>query len=457
MSKPDLHTANPKIERMVLATLMNESWAASVVMQVLDANAFDVDEHRHIFEAAESVVDEGKGVALDTVTAALDNKALSTDATDVYTSEVVPSRDRLHDLCLILLEHQTGRRLADTVHHGEELLRQDSVDYLDVQARLQDLVSRSLPTESQRGLHKISEHYARMKDRSERAADGAGVFITTGLPTLDEQIGGGYEAGTYVAVGADSGIGKTSHALGAMRRHALRKTEDGYEAKEDNTCALFSTEMNGERLLRRVVGPMARVEPGDIRKGTLTAQEWKRLDEAKGVLDEADLFLDHCPGITVERLCQRVRRGAQLYDLDVVYIDYLQNLHSEDYFGGNKERFDYVSRTLKRTAEETGVTVCVLSQVSIPDDGDRRPDVDSLYGTTMIRNDADVVVTIYRAEHYGFERSKALDLSADRLAEFTVGKVRDKHLGSLRERTVLATWHPAYATFTDGAPEDAPF
>src|SRR2546430_3778272 len=91
----------------------------------------------------------------------------------------------------------------------------------------------------------------------QRPGDVSSDTIPTGFPSIDRLLGGGLRRRDLVVLGGDIGSGKSALALGLAMRVAQRGTG----------VALFSGEMNEERLMERALASEGRGGLGDLRGG----------------------------------------------------------------------------------------------------------------------------------------------------------------------------------------------
>src|SRR5256885_270305 len=89
----------------------------------------------------------------------------------------------------------------------------------------------------------------------QRPGDVPGDTIPTGFPSIDRLLGGGLRRRDLVVLGGDIGSGKSALALGLALRVAQRGT----------SVALFSGEMDEERLMERALAIEGRVAVDELR------------------------------------------------------------------------------------------------------------------------------------------------------------------------------------------------
>jgi hypothetical protein len=174
---------------------------------------------------------------------------------------------------------------------------------------------------------------------------------------------------------------------------------------EKKSVAVFSMEMSGPQLAMRMIGSVGRVDQHELRTGTFKEDDWSRLVDAVGRLNEAQIYIDDTAGLNVLEVRSRARRlHRQCGGLALVVIDYLQLMSGTA--GGREENrateIAEISRSLKSLAKELKVPVIALSQLNRSVDArqDKRPMMSDLRESGAIEQDADLILFIYRDEVY---------------------------------------------------------
>src|SRR3989440_4282282 len=93
----------------------------------------------------------------------------------------------------------------------------------------------------------------------QRPGDVSSDTVPTGFPSIDRLLGGGLRRRDLVVLGGDIGSGKSALALGLALRVAQRGT----------AVALFSGEMDEERLMERALAIEGRVAVDELRGAKL--------------------------------------------------------------------------------------------------------------------------------------------------------------------------------------------
>jgi replicative DNA helicase len=217
-------------------------------------------------------------------------------------------------------------------------------------------------------------------------------------------------------------MGKTSLAMNIAENVAVGS---------DKAVAIFSMEMSGEQLVRRMLTSLGRINAQRVRTGSLQEDDWSRLTSAINILSEKRIYIDDTPGLSPSELRARCRRLASQNEggLGLIIIDYLQLMS----LGGNTENrateLSTITRNLKTLAKEIDVPVIALSQLnrSLEQRTDKRPVMSDLRESGSIEQDADLIMFIYRDEVYNKDDSESKGL-----AEIIISKQRNGPTGTVR-------------------------
>jgi len=129
----------------------------------------------------------------------------------------------------------------------------------------------------------------------------------------------------------------------------------------------------------------------------------------------------------------------------MIIIDYLQLMSSSEPSDNRVNEVSQMTRSLKNLARELDVPVLLLSQLSRkPEERtDKRPVMSDLRESGAIEQDADLILFVYRDEHYNSD-------SADKgIAEIIIGKHRNGPTGMVR-----LAFQGRYTRFQNYSPMD---
>lgn len=283
----------------------------------------------------------------------------------------------------------------------------------------------------ERGLRPVSslltEEWAKLEAAADRPCEITGV--PTGLADLDAWTAG-LQAGDLVVLAARPSMGKTALAM-QIAAHAglIRRIP----------TAVFSLEMGGGQLVRRMLASSAGVDTQAMRTGNVSRREgWPALERASEPYHGAPLWIDDTPGISLGALRSQARRWKARHGLRLVVIDYLQ-LMSGDHGLPREQQVASISRGLKVLAKELDAPILVLSQLNrgVEARGDKRPLISDLRESGAIEQDADVVAMLYRDSYYN------TDAESPGETEIIFAKHRNGATG-----TVKVHFEPRFTRFT---------
>jgi replicative DNA helicase len=213
--------------------------------------------------------------------------------------------------------------------------------------------------------------------------------VATGFPSLDRMLAGGLRRKDLVVLAGDVGSGKSALGLGIAIRAAGGAVPTLY----------FSGEMGPERIMERALALEGRASIDDLRQGGLDETTRAAVGAAAHRLRHAPLMVRPLLGANFDEV-----RDA----LDVVprrqllVVDSLQLTAPPRPASRLEERVALSIRALKALAVERDLVVLVLAQLPRLRSGrpDPRPTLDDLGGLGAVKQNADIVLMIYREEMY---------------------------------------------------------
>ncbi|AFC32167.1 replicative DNA helicase [Paenibacillus mucilaginosus 3016] len=240
--------------------------------------------------------------------------------------------------------------------------------------------------------------------------------ILTGWEKLD-QMTLGFQRSNLIVVGARTSMGKSAFANEIKVRASSR----------GNRVADFSLEMTIEQIYNRMASSMCGIPLQAIRIGNLTDFQ---IGQIADKLDEfAKIPIDDSRGVTTEYITSEMRRMKRQEGLDLVVVDYLQEINEtaeqNDNGGSALHR---VCQKLRAAAKDCDCAVIGLSQVKqdVDSRANKRPMVSDLSGSAAIAAVADDIILLYRDEYYNPETSDK------GILEVNVAKQRNGPTGTVK-------------------------
>ncbi len=256
------------------------------------------------------------------------------------------------------------------------------------------------------------------------------VGVQTGYRDLDLLINGLHKGELIIIAGRPS-MGKSAFSMNIAEHIAIEHKKG---------VAVFSLEMSKEQLALRMLCGRAKISQQRLRMQAMTHQkrlkdeEWGRLTVAAGPLSEAPIYIDDSPTLSSLEIRAKARRLKAQHDIGLVIVDYLQMVHGSGRFENRQQEMANISRSLKALAKELEIPVIACSQLSRQVEqrgGEKRPQLSDLRESGAIEQDADVVMFIYRPEHYlsHLEKTDPRFVEVEGKAEVIVAKQRSGPTG----------------------------
>ncbi|MBC7760216.1 MAG: replicative DNA helicase, partial [Candidatus Saccharibacteria bacterium] len=263
--------------------------------------------------------------------------------------------------------------------------------------------------------------------------DGQMSGVPTGFADLDE-LTNGFHGGQLIIVAARPALGKSTLALDFARSASIH---------HNMPSIFFSLEMGRSEIAMRLLAAEASVPLQSMREGTVEARDWTTIAATRGRINDAPLYIDDSPNMTLVEIRAKCRRLKQRVGLKMVIIDYLQLMTSGKKVESRQQEVSEFSRALKLLAKELQVPVIALSQLNRGPEqrADKMPAISDLRESGSLEQDADMVILLHRESAYEKDNPRAGE------ADLIVAKHRNGPT-----RTVTVAFHGHYSRFADLAP-----
>jgi replicative DNA helicase len=377
--------------------LLDPECIATVLEYITKTDMFYRPQHRDLFAVFLNMFNAGKTIDFITVLdecirAEVFESQESAKLYLVSLMELVPTTANIVEYCKIVQEKYYIRMLIIACTEISEHASDGDVEarqLLDLaEQRIYDIRQGKDATALTKIDSVIIEAYDKLVKLTGEDRDQY-LGLPTGFGALDHLISG-LNKSDLILVAARPGMGKTSFALNIATNVALKSKKD---------VAIFSLEMSNEQLVTRILSSQARIKSEQLRKGTLTGDEWVKLAASAEILSKTNMYLDDTAGITVAEMKAKLRR---LKNLGLVVIDYLQLMSSGKRTENRVQEISQITRNLKIMAKELNVPVVLLSQLSRAAEQRQghRPMLSDLRDSGSIEQDADIVLFLYREGYY---------------------------------------------------------
>ena len=398
-------------QRAVIGALMIDPEAvAGEIFQTARPSHFRDAALRHIFEAARGLWEADKPIDPVTVAAACGTEDYTKLIADcmIAAPTVVNFRAWL-DIC------RSSARIAALQGEAMKIISTEVTEAgaLEAYERMGELLRGTEIGEDLSLTDLIGDYLDRMRDTTPPD------YLSWGMEKLDQVLA--VSPGKFVILAADSSVGKTALALQFAAHIAGTGKRVGF----------FSIETDKESLTDRLMAErqLAGIPLPATKAKKLTPDDFQRAGETGMRSDQMQLRVlrkfDTIPAIRARTLARK---------FDVIFIDYVQLIDAP----GDKrsEVVTGISMSLHRMAQQLGVTVVGLSQITPEAKGSRSaPTKDDLRESRQLKQDADVIMILSPSNaEEDPENTRILD----------VAKNKDGRCGKIKLR-----FEPQYMTFTE--------
>ena len=428
---------NLDAEQAVLGALLLEWGAMSDVVTMLKADRFYSFQNQMIFEAMVSLFKQN--VHGDTLTIINEltklGKIEQAGGTAYIASltDTVPTAANVSYYVGIVLDAAVRR---DLIRMSSEL-RASSFD--------ETRSSRTLLEDAEKSIFTLSDHNEstqiyEMKDvvsstielidrRYKNNSELTGV--PSGIARLDTMTSG-FQKSEFIVIGARPSIGKTAFALSMMQTIAVEK---------HIPCGFFSLEMSYQSIGQRLLAQVSRLPSYKLRSGQLSMADFQKLQDAAGMCYNAPLYIVDTPNMQLIDLRAMARRMKVNQGVQVIFIDYIGLITTENPAAPVYETVSEISKSLKSLARELDIPIVALSQVARDAEG-QEPNLAPLRGSGSIEQDADVVLFLHRDRKIMEDKEPVQD------AKCIVAKQRNGATGD-----VMMKFFPTFTKFENSADE----
>jgi replicative DNA helicase len=421
-----------EMEEAVLGALMIDKNALNEVIDILQPECFYKEAHQEIYRCVYILFAESQPIDMLTVSAMLRKSGklemcggdfgianltqkVSSSAHIEYHSRIIVQKHIQRELIRV-----SSEIINDAFDEGTDVL-----DLLDkAEGKLFEIANGNIKKNYDSAQSLVKEAIERIEHISKQEGLSG---TATGFTKLD-RVTSGWQPSDLIILAARPGMGKTAFVLSMARNMAI-------DSKAP--VAVFSLEMSSVQLITRLISSETGLSSEKLRKGKLEPHEWQQLHAKIKNLEQAPLFIDDTPALSVFDLRAKCRRLVSQHGVKVIVIDYLQLMTAGGDSKGNREQeISMISRSLKSIAKELSVPVIALSQLSRAVEtrgGNKRPLLSDLRESGAIEQDADIVSFIYRPEYYGLTEWDDDDgTPCEGQAEFIIAKHRNGGLDNIR-------------------------
>ena len=422
------------IEEAVLGALMLEKDAYTMVCDILKPESFYEPSNQIIYEAIQALGAAQQPIDMLTVV----EKLRQMDMLDkvggpIFISELtsrIASGAHIDYHARIIAQKYLARELISFCANIESKAFDESNDVDDLmqeaEGKLFEISQRNVKKDVIQIDPVIEQALNQIQAASNRQSGLSG--LECGFSEIDKMTSG-WQNSDLIIIAARPAMGKTAFVLSMAKNMAVNL---------NTPIAVFSLEMSNIQLVNRLICNVCEIEGEKIKSGSLTQNEWDKLNSRIKNLFSAPMFIDDSGNLSIFELRTKARRLVREHDVKMIIIDYLQLMNASGMkFGSREQEVSMISRSLKQLAKELNIPIIALSQLNR--DLEKRsegkvPQLSDLRESGAIEQDADIVCFIHRPEYFLKSDRDAQGNDIRGLAQFIIAKHRSGAVGDVKLR-----------------------
>ena len=422
----------PEIEEAILGACLIEQEAMPAVAAKLRPEMFYMASHQLIYSALLAMHQSGTKIDILTVKEELAHRGKLEEVGGPYAivqlSSKVASSAHIEYHMQIVHEKYLRREMILGLNKLLACALDETMDIADTLVDAHNLIDR-LEGEFGHNDHMrdmdtlMTDTMAEAERRIAKSVNGV-TGIPTGLTELDRMTAG-LQSGELAIIAARPSVGKTAFAL-HLARHA---------AMQGNAVAVYSLEMQGERLADRWLLATGDINPYRWRTGIPNPHEIAEAHIAATDLARLPIHVDDSTSVSMDHVRSSARLLKSQKACDMIIIDYLQ-LCDMSTGQKNRNREQEVAQTTRKAkllAKELNVPVVLLSQLNRESENRPgcRPELAHLRESGAIEQDADIVMLLYRPALARLATDRESGYPTEGLGVVIVAKQRNGETGNV--------------------------
>lgn len=423
-------------ERLVIGTFLIDKKGLDHSIDLLTPEVFYDPRHQVIFSTILKLYEDNQPVDLMTIIQDLKKEGrLNLAGGDSYIIDLtmgVSSSAHIEYHVRVILEKYILRSLINVSANVIDAAYKESTDVFELLDKAEQSFFEITNGTIKKGFDTANSLVKQAIETIKSLKDKEGLSgVPSGFRDVDKETGG-WQNSDLIIIAARPAMGKTAFLLSMARNIAV-----GHKIP----MALFSLEMASVQLITRMIASETRISSEKLRKGTLDDEEWQRLFSNVSELENAPLYIDETPSLSIFDFRAKCRRLVMQHGVRLIMVDYLQLMTAG---GGGKgtgnreQEISMISRSLKAIAKELNVPVIALSQLSrsVETRPGKRPQLSDLRESGAIEQDADIVSFIFRPEYYKItvwdNDEEGQETSTENQAELIIAKHRNGATADVR-------------------------
>ena len=392
-----MNNTNIKLEKEILAYLIQEPSLFASHYTKLNLNLFTTKENRLIYSVIADLWENGKGIDLMIVTLELNKRGhshLDHYVIDLMTNSFSSANFEYH--LMVLVELSVKRDFIDKFSKLLRFAQEPNMDIFDIRDKAFEYFD-NLFLDQFIDNNKQYQSFSSLVHKAEERFDNINLNGITGIPSslgIINKTMGGWQNSDLTIVAGRPGMGKTAFLVQQVVDLAIQNMAVG----------IFSLEMSAEQIAVRIITNYTKIPNSSILRKGLKEDERERYYHYKEDLTKLKIHIDDTPSISIQDLKVKAKMMKLKYNIKALFVDYLQ-LATYEKSQNREQEIAKISSGLKAIAKELDIPVIALSQLSraVESRPNKRPQLSDLRESGSIEQDADEVIFLYRPEYYNID------------------------------------------------------
>lgn len=422
MNDNNLPPTNFDAEEAILGGILLDPKAIALVADILPIEAFAMNKHKQVYEAALELHANDKQIDLISISTWLsDQKLLSKAGGKTKLAQILNrtvSATNIDRYVALVLDKHQRRRLIAAGHEIIDLGYDTSTELESVFDKSEDKIFNL--TTNKKDKFATAPINDCLADIVKELEEGTLPLYHTGLTDLDSLIGG-LTKQDLIIVAARPSMGKSWLACYLANHIAIH---------EKKPVVFFSAEMSRKQLTKRFLAMHTGIDSQRLMNNVIYKEEFDSLAQGLRDLAKLPIEINDTPAeqLTPAKIRSELRKiQSKSGELGLVILDYIQKLG--DRAAGNRaQAIGKYSGACKDIAKQFDVPFIVLAQINrgVESQSNKRPSMGSIKDSGDLEQDSDLLLMLYRDEYY------KSDTKENGVMEIIVGKNRNGATGTCK-------------------------
>lgn len=413
---------NIKLEQEILGAIIENDKLIEQIAETLKVSAFYEQQHKDIYIAMLYLHNNNSAIGYDT----LINRLKYTDVdeeTQQYVfklGESVATSSNIENKVELLKETYEKRELYKealyiVTNNIEGVSSQNLIKKFEEKIENMGVTSN---IEYEKFEDYIDDWIEYQKDETPVQSHNLGFALLNEYVLLEDT--------NLMLIGARPSVGKSAFATNLVKNFCLQGKHPLF----------VSLEMNKKEFMNRLVSNMAHVKARKLkRKEHKSKEEWDAINHARDLIRDFKFNFYDKGGMKIEQLVGLAKYLKKKDELDMIVIDYLQLLETNQFKGQKQNQVGFISQKLKQLAMQLEIPIIALSQLNrgVMDGGKvREPQLSDLRDSGSLEQDSNIVIMLHTTDieqKFGNDDDKN---GNGRFIDLFIRKNRDGKLGHIK-------------------------